>query len=186
MVIRVAPSGSVNCEISEFRVVVDPGPHERGNLILKTSAEIPLAATSAEVINHAGEYEISGVKVKGLDIENETDSKTIKTSYLVEADGIRLSFLDGITKEPNDGFLEKLGEVDVLFISADKKSADSKKLAGLVKEIEPHIVVPVNEFAAESLSEGLGKKPEVVDRLVVKRKDFENEEGTKFIWVKEK
>jgi len=202
MVIRVAPSGSVSCEISDFRIVVDPGPRERGNLILKTSSELPLAAASRElssaspdVINHAGEYEISGIKIKGLEMESESlghsptgepSPKNIKTTYLVEADGVHLCFLDGIAKELDDAFIEKLGKVDVLFISADKKSAEPKKLAALVKEVESHIIVSTNETAAESLSEGLGKKPEISDRLVVKRKDFEGEEGTKFVWIKEK
>ncbi len=186
MVIRVAPSGSVSCEISDFRIVVDPAPRERGNLTLRTSTELPLAAASLETIDRPGEYEVSGVKVRGIELTGESDDKFLKTGYLVEADGINLCFLDGVTKEPDDVLLEKLGEVDVLFMSAEKKSLDPKKLAGIVKEIEPHIIVPINELAAELLEEGLGKKPESADRLVLKRKDLESEEGIKFIWIKEK
>jgi hypothetical protein len=186
MVIRVAPSGSVSCEISDFRIVVDPGPRERGSLVLKTSATLPFEISSPETIDRPGEYDIAGIKVKGLEIETESDTKVIKTSYLVEADGVNLCFLDGLVKEPDDAFLEKLGEVDVLFITADKGSLEPKKLGAVVKEIEPKIVVAVNEMAAENLTDGLGKKPEIADRLVVKSKDFETEEGTKFLWIKEK
>ncbi len=186
MVIRVAPSGGISCEISDFRIVVDPGPRERGNLILRTSAELPLTDGSPETVNHAGEYEISGIKVIGFAMESESDAKVVRTAYLVVADGINLCFLDGMSKELEDAFIEKLGEVDVLFISADKKTVQPGKLGALVKEIEPHIVVAVNEAASESLTEGLGKKPEMADRLVLKRKDLESDGGTKFLWIKEK
>lgn len=187
MVIRVAPSGSVNCEVSGFRIVVDPAPRERGDLMLRTEFD-PSAAgeeSSATIIN-AGEYETSGVKVMGLDMEGESTKKTLKTTYIVEADEVRMCFLAPITKEPTDAFLEKLGEIDVLFISSGKGLIESKKAAAIVKEIEPHIVIPRNDETAESLMGEIGKKSEQMDRLVIKHKDIENEEGTKLIWLKEK
>jgi hypothetical protein len=194
MVIQITPSGSVSCEISDFRIVVDLSPSERvaqneprpgrRNLILKTQTELPLTPGSLDTIDRAGEYEIAGIKINGFTIPGEPNPKIIKAAYLVSADGINLCFLDGIVKELDDAFIEKLGEVDILFISADKKSAEPQKLAALVKEIEPRIILTINEAAAKGLEEGLGKKPEVMGRLVVKRNDFEGEEGTKFIWLK--
>jgi hypothetical protein len=186
MVIRVAPSGSVNCEVSGFRIVVDPAPRERGELVLKT--QIELASMGDEVpgtIVNAGEYEHSGIKVIGFDMEGESDKKVLKTTYIVEADGIRMCFMAPITKEPTDAFLEKLGEIDILFIASGKGLIETKKAAALIKEIEPHIVVPRNDETAQGLVSEIGK-PEEMDRLAIKRKDLDNEEATKFVWIKEK
>jgi L-ascorbate metabolism protein UlaG (beta-lactamase superfamily) len=186
MVIRVAPSGSVNCEVSGFRIVVDPAPRERGELVLKT--QIELVSISDELpgnIVNAGEYEHSGIKVIGLDMEGESDKKTLKTTYIVEADDVRMCFMAPITKEPTDALLEKLGEIDILFITSGKGFIEAKKAAALIKEIEPHIVVPRTTETAEGLTSEIGK-PEEMDRLAIKHKDLENEEATKFIWLKEK
>jgi hypothetical protein len=186
MVIRVAPFGSVNCEVSGFRIVVDPAPRERGELVLRTAIEP--AAIGDElpgVITNAGEYELSGIRVTGLDMEGESDKKILKTTYIVEADEVRMCFLAPITKEPTDAFLEKLGEIDILFITCGKGLIEAKKAAAIVKEIEPHIVVPRNTETAEGLISEIGKS-EQMDRLVIKHKDLENEEGTKLIWIREK
>jgi len=187
MVIRIAPSGSVNCEVSGFRIVVDPAPREKGELVLKTAIDVAAIneETSVAIVN-AGEYEISGVKVTGLDMEGESTKETLKTTYIVEADEIRMCFLAPITKEPTDVFLGKLGEIDVLFITSGKGLIETKKAAALIKEIEPRIVVPRNDETAEGLMGEMGKKSEQVDRLAIKHKDFENEEGTKLVWIKEK
>ncbi|MCL4405431.1 MAG: MBL fold metallo-hydrolase [Patescibacteria group bacterium] len=186
MVIRVAPSGSVNCEVSGFRIVVDPAPRERGEMVLKTAVDIAVMKDElTEVIVSAGEYEHSGVKVSGFDMEGESDNKTIKTTYKVEADGVRMCFLAPLTKEPTDAFLEKLGDVDILFVGLGKGLIEPKKAATVIREIEPRIIIPRNDDAAKDLTSEFGK-PEQMDRLTVKRKDFENEEGTKFVWIKEK
>ncbi len=187
MVIRVAPSGSVNCEVSGFRIVVDPAPRERGGLVLRTSVEVSaIGDEPSETIVNAGEYEVSGVKVDGFDMEGESDDKVLKTTYIVKADDIRMCFLAPIAKEPKDTFLEKLGEIDILFISSGKGLIEMKKAAALVKEIEPHIVIPRNAETAQGLINEMGKKSEQTDHLVIKRKDLESEEGTRLIWIKEK
>ena len=187
MVIRVAPSGSVNCEVSGFRIVVDPAPREKGELVLKTAVDLATIADEPPgIITNAGEYEFSDIKITGLDMEGESDKKAIKTTYIIKADGVRMCFLAPITKEPTDAFLEKLGEIDILFITSGNGLIETKKAAAIVKEIEPHVVVPRNTETAEGLISEMGKKSEQVDRLVVKHKDFENEEVTKLIWIKEK
>ncbi len=188
MVIRVAPSGSVSCEISDFRIVVDPAPRERGGLTLKTSVDVSaINGESPETMTHAGEYEVSGIKVTGLDVEGESNGKTLKTTYIINADEIRMCFLPEIVKEPSDAFLEKLGDVDILFIISGKGLIDAKKAAAIVKEIEPGIVIPRNDETAKGLTSEIGKKAEEMDRLVIKRKDLEDEgAATRLIWIREK
>lgn len=186
MVIRVAPSGSVNCEVSGFKIVIDPAPRERGEMVLKTAIDVAaMSEESPEAIVNAGEYERSGIKVVGFDMEGESDKKSVKTTYAVYADGVRMCFLAPISREPTDTFLEKLGDIDILFVKLGKESVDSKKAASIIKEIEPHFIVARDEETAKNLTSEFGK-PEQVDRLAVKRKDFEEEGGTKFIWIKEK
>jgi len=186
MIIRLAPSGSVSCEISDFRIVVNPGTRERGNLTLNTKTDLPIVEKPENTINRAGEYEISGIKINGFTMPGNTDDKIMKTAYVVGADGINICFLDDMVNDLDDKMTEKFGTVDILVLYADKKSVESKKMAALVKEMEPRIVLAMNEDAADGLSEGLGKKPEIMDRLVIKRKDLDNDETDKFIWIKEK
>ena len=134
------------------------------------------------VIKGPGEYEVMGIKVRGIVLEKESDAKNIRTVYLVKMDGLQLCFLGSIEKDLDEGFLEKIGEVDVLFIDGE---ADAKKIISLIKDADPRIVICYSDENAKMLMKEFGQTVEAQDKVSVKKKDL-SEEETKLIWLKEK
>ena len=120
--------------------------------------------------------------MRGIGLEKEADEKKLRTIYIVEMDGLQLCFLGSIQKDLDEGFLEKIGEVDVLFVNGD---AEVKKTLSLIKDIDPRVVVCHSDKGAKLLGKELGQSVEQLDKAVIKRKDLEEEE-TKLIWITEK
>lgn len=181
MVIKTIPVGGINCQFSDITLLVDPASQQKGDIILKTKADFPLKPSSSEVINGAGEYEISGIKIRGINIDKETMPDFLRTAYVVGMDGMRLGFLGALNSELNEDVIDKLGEVDILFVPTGKDCIDVKGANALIKQIEPKIVIPTGADIKD-LAEELGQKPEFQEKLVIKKKDLE-ENTTKLIWM---
>lgn len=181
MVIKSIPLGGMNCQFSDIVLLVDPASQMKGDIILKTKAEFPLKPYSSEVINGPGEYEISGIKIRGVNIDKETAPDFLRTAYLVEMDGMRLCFLGALNSELSEDVIDKLGEVDILFVPTGKNCIDVKGANALIKQIEPKIVIPTNPDIKD-LAEEIGQKPEFQEKLAIKRKDL-IENTTKLIWM---
>lgn len=184
MVIKAIPAGGISCQLSDFNLLIDPCSQVKGSLILKTKTEFPIKISFADagIIQGAGEYEISGVKVRGIGLENETTAEVLRTIYAVEMDNLRLCFLGTLNSELSEDVIEKLGEVDVLFIPIGKNYIDAKKGREIIKQIEPKAVIPTTPDI-KTLAEELGQKPEFQEKWAVKKKDLEGEGAAKLIWI---
>ena len=120
------------------------------------------------VIDGPGEYEISGIYIKGI---------SIPVIYVLSLENIILCHLGGfIEKNLRPEIKEEIGEVDVLFVPIDED--DGQKAAQLISQIEPKIAIPMNykeadlkhflkEFGNNSI------KPE--EKLTIKKKDLSEE-----------
>lgn len=191
MVIKASKSQGLVCEArslqsdgSEFKLSLNPTSKDsKADLVLKTEAALPIVESSPlEVIQTPGEFEIMGVKVRGIGSEKEADEKILRTIYLVEMDDLRLCFLGSAQKDINEDLLEKIGEVDVLFVGGD---TEVKKTHSLIKDIDPRIVVVYSNKGPNLLAKELGQSVEAVDKANLKKKDL-NEEEVKLIWLMEK
>lgn len=188
MVITASPAYGIKCQVGDFSLLVDPPSEKKGNLILKTLTEIPVDSfDSQSVIYGPGEYEISGVRVRGVMLPGESDSKNIKSVYTAELDGMHLAFFLNILTNPPEDALDKLGEVDILFISVDTKTFKPKQITSLIKQIDPSIVIPITDTTAKVLNEEMGQKAKAQEKLVIKRSDLIKEDvANKLIWLKTK
>lgn len=191
MVIKASKSSGVICEArslrsdrGEFKLSVDPVEVDsKVNLTLKTTAVLPIQeASPLEIIQGPGEFEVMGVKIRGIGLDKEGDTKNLRTIYAVLMDDLRLCFLGPIEKDLDEGFLEKIGEIDILFVNGD---VEAKKTVSLIKDIDPRVVVCHKDKDAKLLAKELGQSVEAADKVTIKRKDLGKEE-TKLIWLKEK
>lgn len=201
MIVSLSPPG-VKCQVGDFVMLVDM-PSEaflpavasakagakasrppRANLILRTRTKLPIEfPLSPEIIAGAGEYEISGVRVRGINLGKETGSQNLRTVYSAELEGIRLAFLGELGGESVGEVLDKLGGVDVLFLSPSR--GGTKQVATLIKQIDPKIIIPVGNASAKLLAEELGQKVKTEEKLVIKKKDLDKEQSTnKLVWLK--
>src|SRR3989338_7456745 len=121
-------------------------------------------------------------KIRGIGIPQESNEKRIHTAYVITLDDVRLAVLGNIPNGLPDDVLDKIGEVDILFIPAQM---ETKEAIALIREVEPKMVVPLGGDV-KRLGKELGQTPEPEPKLVVKRKDFETQgAAVKIAWIQE-
>lgn len=176
MIISLSPPG-IRCQVGDFVMLIDPPLDRKANLILKTQREVSLGfPPPAELVAGPGEYEISGVQVKGIGLGQ-------RTVYSAELEGIHLAFLGELGGETMADILDKLGKVDILFLASSGGGA--KQIMSLIKQVDPKVIVPLNDKTAKLLAEELGQKIKAEEKLVAKRKDLDKEEvAHKLVWLK--
>lgn len=189
MIVSLSSSG-IKCQVGDFMMVASPSDSPpvvtKANLILYARANLPLGfPLPPEVVAGAGEYEISGVRIKGVSLDKETQGQLLRTVYSVELEGIRLAFLLELGEESVGEPLDKLGTVDILFLGALPGKTKAKQIATLIKQVDPKIIIPVGEKTAKLLAEELGQRVKTEERLVIKKKDLDKEQTThKLVWLK--
>ena len=190
MVIKASKLSGIVCEsrssaqADEFRLFVDSFSLEsKADLTIMTKTQFPISSGSPmELIAGAGEYEVMGIKIRGIVFGKEVDEKYLHTIYLVEMDGLRLCFLGERELVPDDDFIENIGSIDVLFIGG---VSDPKGIVSFIKDIDPRMVVCHSKENASLLAKELGQTIEPTDKETIKKKDLEAEE-IKLIWLTSK
>ncbi|MFH1188990.1 MAG: MBL fold metallo-hydrolase [bacterium] len=186
MVITFPKNRCIRCNVSDVSVLIDPSEGSKGNLILRTSANVLDADVPFDVIHGAGEYEVEGMVIRGIQLgKGSCDGPLVRTVYSVSMEGLQLGFLEEVRGDLSEKILDKMGEIDVLFISVGENYLDIKKAASLIKQLDPRIVVPLGEKNDDilALAETFGEKPEPIEKLVIKKRDIHAEERLKFIWL---
>ncbi|PIR97991.1 MAG: hypothetical protein COT89_01945 [Candidatus Colwellbacteria bacterium CG10_big_fil_rev_8_21_14_0_10_42_22] len=183
MVISLLGPSGIRCQVADFSLLVDPPTKKKGNLVLETEVDVSKKDLPEEaVVAGAGEYEISGVRVRGINLGN--GGGVLQTAYAVKFDDIRLGFLAGLKKAPNQNALDELGETDILFVNIESSVLPKKELVSLIKRIEPSILIAPTDKGAKTLMEEFGQKVSREEKLVIKAKDINREDKNKIIWLK--
>ncbi len=174
--------GCYKVQTPGFDVVIDPessgsGNRLKGNLTIRTSSKfsadnISINNVAEDEIIGPGEYEISGVKVRGAGVSGPSDE--IHSVYKVVIDDVSIGVLGDIDIELNENALDVLSEIDILLVPSNGMTGK------LVKSIEPKIVIPGWGDAKTAMGE-MGQKPEPEEKLVIKKKDLEGMEGTRLV-----
>lgn len=139
------------------------------------------------LIKGPGEYEVSGVFIKGfLSKSTYGSEERINTIYTVSLEGISLGFLGALSeKDLSAEAKEALEGIDILFVPIGGDNVlDAATGHKLAVQFEPKLIIPshfdnvgdknaLKTFLKESGSEDI--KP--VDKLTIKRKDLEGMEG---------
>lgn len=139
------------------------------------------------VIQGPGEYEVSGVFIKGfLSRSNYGGEDKINTVYTVTLENMTLGFLGALSDKDLSGEAkEALDGVDILFVPIGGDNVlDPATAHKIAVSFEPKVIIPshfeevgdknaLKTFLKESGAENV--KP--VDKLTIKRKDIEAMEG---------
>jgi L-ascorbate metabolism protein UlaG (beta-lactamase superfamily) len=147
------------------------------------------------IIDGAGEYEIKKVVIRGIDSchdNKEGRERGLNVIYTIEMEDIKICHLGDLGQESLvNGQLEKIGQVDVLFIpiggvfTIDWKSANM-----IISQVEPRIVIPMHykipgvvgdllklDDAGQFCKEHGLSPQDAVDRYSVKKKDLPQDES---------
>jgi L-ascorbate metabolism protein UlaG (beta-lactamase superfamily) len=106
------------------------------------------AVRDAYVIEGPGEYEVSGVSVRGLPTFHDARQGAERgrnTVYVIEVDDVRVCHLGDLGHRLLDDTLELLGTIDVLLVPVGgRHSLNGAAAAEVVRQIEPRNVIPMH------------------------------------------
>ncbi len=150
------------------------------------------------IINGPGEYETKGVNIRGIFSYHDDKlgkERGTNTIYVIEIEGIKICHLGDLgQKKLTDEQLEQIDEVDILMVPVGGEATlDAEEAVEIINQIEPRLVIPMHykipglnlKFAGvEAFLKEMGiTKPEIVDRLTLKKKDLP-QDGAKIVVMK--
>lgn len=135
------------------------------------------------VIDHAGEYEVGDVVVRGFGMPTTYDKESrINTIYQVQLEGMNLVSLGALGEpEIDPKILGELGDIDILFVPIGGGDVlEAPQAAKLATKLEAHLIIPMHydKAALDAFVKEMGSdngKP--VDKLTIKKKDVQAMEG---------
>lgn len=147
------------------------------------------------VVDSAGEYEVKKVVIKGIDSfhdNKEGKEQGPNVIYKIEMEDLKICHLGDFGQDNfTNGQLERIGQVDILFIPIGGVSTiDGKKAQDIIAQIEPRLVIPMHykikgltgEFAKLDTAEKFCKEngismSDAVDKLSIKKKELPQDEA---------
>ena len=158
---------------NEFRIKGKTGIlYSKPNGVLIESSD----ATSSRELSGAGEYEVSGISVIGV----QTEEGNI---FIYEVDGLRICNLGKLTKKLTDTKLSLLGDIDVLLLPVCSSSIE------MMQQVESYYVIPFGYKSNDELEKFLKDSGLVVERLSkfsLKKEEIIEESPTQIIVLESK
>jgi len=141
------------------------------------------------LVDGAGEYEIKGVSMRGIESYRGGDKKEANTIFLITLEDIRFCHLGDLgQKSLETEQLKAIGDVDVLFIPVGGGATiGSNEAEAIIGQIDPRIVVPMH-YKMASAKGDLAKLEDIknfsqehnlgetVSKLTLKKKDLPEED----------
>lgn len=119
-----------------------------GDVCLFTMPHAEQVKGGKMTIDMAGEYEVSGVNVRGIQTRAhmDTDQERNATMYKITAGEVKILVMGHIYPKLSESKLEDIGLVDVLLIPVGGTgyTMDPTGALQVVKEIEPKIFIPTH------------------------------------------
>ena len=163
-------NSAVRIQSGQTAVVSDPYQAYDGRAMPDTSADIVTISLddprhsnsngvsgSPRVLHGPGEYEIANFYISGMgtpstpqspnepaqDKPQDNADRQVNTVYTLRAEGLRVCHAGAVVPTLTSRQLDELNNTEVLVVYAGGDNADTKRLARLVNQIGPRIVVPV-------------------------------------------
>jgi L-ascorbate metabolism protein UlaG (beta-lactamase superfamily) len=204
MTINWYGEGCFKIQISGLTLLTDPfgpnmgltPPRGKNDITLKTLTAWPTekAEKGGHIIQGAGEYEIQGITINGFSLSEESSEKFIKTVYKVITENLTLGFLGHLSNNLTPKTLEELKNPDILFLPAGGKPFIKQEAAAkLIKQLNPKIVIAsffkvpgLKRTSADwkELADEMNQKPEISEKLTIKKKEIVEQKGTKLVVLK--
>lgn len=100
------------------------------------------------LINSEGDFEVDGVKIRGIKSVGEKtdgDDKGTNRVYKVEAESIKLLHLGDIGHIPDEDFVRQVGDVDIMFVPVGGRyTVDGKEALEICKMFDPNLIIPMH------------------------------------------
>lgn len=148
------------------------------------------------ILEGLGEVEIEGIFIEGLSSFHDSSSgkyRGLNTIFNIYAEDLKICFLGDLgEKNLKEESLEKVSNTDILLIPiGGNYTIDAEEAVSLVNQIDPKIVIPMHYKipglkikleTEEKFVKAFSKKPEILDKLVIRKTQLPQE--TKIIILK--
>ena len=152
------------------------------------------------IISDPGEYEIKNVFIYGISCFHDKEQgkqRGLNTIYLIKINEITVAHLGDLGHILSDEQLEKIEKVDILLIPVGGTvTINAKEAKQIISQIEPKIVIPMHyqipglektlDGVDKFYSEMSIKKPEIISKLKISRKDLISQIEMKIIEMENK
>ncbi len=133
------------------------------------------------LIDGPGDYESKEVLIKGFATKTTLDKKVyINTTYLIIIEGIHVCVLGPLSDPFKAQEKGQIGSVEILFVSLREDTLSPSELYKLAVSFEANIIIPV-DYTEKTLNtflkEAGNTKPEMIDKLSLKKKDIYSKQG---------
>ena len=162
---------------SEMTIVIEPyDPKECGkklprnfkaDILLSSPASAGGVKEAGFVVDSEGEFERQDTFVYSIAHFVTKDEKPVEKRllYRIEAEGMSLVHLGGLSRPLENGELESLRSVDILLLPVGGGgSLDTKEAQEVISQIEPRVVVPMN-YKISGINAATAKKLETADKF---------------------
>ncbi|MBU6142314.1 MBL fold metallo-hydrolase [Patescibacteria group bacterium] len=203
MIINWYGEGCFKIQTGGITILTDPFEASTGltpargknEIVIRTLTGWPMKDEDMEgtIIRGAGEYEAQKVLISGFPLQAESTDTFFKTAYKVTAEDITIGLCGHLSEGLSQEAAEKLNDVDILVMPAGGKPFIAPETATkLIKQLSPKIVLAsffktpgLKRSSADwkALADEMDQKPEVLDKLTVRKKDLTEQKGTKLVVV---
>ncbi len=138
------------------------------------------------IIDGPGEYEHSGVVVRGKGTTTEIDGKEYQsTVYTLTLEDITIGFLGPISGSLPSALLEIVGNADILFVPIGGEGVlDPAAAYKLAVSLAPKIIIPMDYGTGRMkdalkvfLKEAAEDSVEPLEKLTIRRKEIDQKQG---------
>ena len=198
MDIRWQADGSIIISTATGTLVMDPSPGSSPGPDIDVSSAVVTVShagglagiegwqNKVQVIRGPGEYEISGLGVRGIAVPlgDANDPRALDTVYTLDSELITVCHLGPLNGSLTTQAAQLIGHVDVLITPAGgmDQAISADQAAAVTRTLEPRVVIPLHSGVAADGSDytaldafvseiGL-PKPEPVARVTVTRSNL--------------
>jgi len=148
-------SGAVRLQSGKTSMFIDPQSRRFSSADVVVNTVYPPAIDAeggsgggAFWIEHAGEYEIKGIRIRGWQVGAEEDRESIV--YLIAFENINFAVLGSIDILPPEA-VEHMQDIDISIVSP---AGSGEKLARLARQIEPGMIAMLSRSAGSRTAGG--------------------------------
>ena len=155
MEIKLEGGNSVVISTKQWQVLVDPAgqdpkvaTNKKTSVVLLTQERLGEGVKTGEafVISEAGEYEVGGVSIKGIVAASHIDAGLESTVFKLSTTTVNILITGHIEGKLSEEQLESIGTIDIMIVpvGGGGYTLDSTGAAGLVRKVEPKVVIPTH------------------------------------------
>lgn len=151
------------------------------------------------ILTWPGQFEKKGVRIWGLSSFHDKvqgKERGENVMYKFESEGISILHCGDLGVVPSDDQIDEMGDVDILLVPVGGKyTITAEEAIHLIKKVEPAIAIPMHYGRPDIIIEGLAPldeflkkmgvaQPESLEKLVVKKEDFDIDAAMRIVVLK--